>query len=109
MSDKNTKNKINFLDLLQDISEDSNIDYDVVRKVYTSMVKILIKKLFDGFCVELRGFGSFCLQKHRGHPVQFAGKKQTIGDYIVLKFSTSGSMKQRLNSNITMTQKSNGK
>lgn len=43
----------------------------------------------EGRTVCLTGFGKFYLQRHKGHPVQFAKDSVQVVDYLVYKFSAS--------------------
>lgn len=84
-------------ELLQIVSNESEIDIDTTRKVYEAFIDALVDKLMDGYRIGLTGFGTFYLQRHKGHPVQFDDKKTAIDDYNVMKFSASGLIKRRLN------------
>lgn len=94
---KNLENKTCLTQLLQSVSKESNVELSVVKVVYKSMIKNITKELLTGHKVGLTGFGSFYLQKHKGHPVQFDNKKSFIDDYNVVKFTASGPVKKMVN------------
>lgn len=86
--------------LLEQVASEANVDIEIVKKVYTVFVRVVIEELRRHKRVGLTGFGVFDAQKHKGHPVQFGATKQTIDDYVVLKFSASDAVKRMLNENI---------
>lgn len=59
-----------------------------VETIYKGIVQTLFHIVSRGDTVTLSGFGSFYVQKHKGHPVQFGGVDK-IDDYHTLKFSAS--------------------
>lgn len=76
------------------VARDSNISVENVTKAYDAIVDGIHDQLAAGNRVSLTGFGSFYLQKHKGHPVQFDGRA-VIQDYIVMKFSASDALNKR--------------
>lgn len=93
--DKN--DKICLTQLLKETSHESGVKLNVVRSVYNSLVSVLLQNLENGNRINMTGFGSFYVQKHKGHPVQFNKKKSSISDYNVVKFSVAGSVKRKFN------------
>jgi DNA-binding protein HU-beta len=67
-----------------------------VEDVYHAMLAELIELIQSGQRVSLTGFGSFYTQMHKGHPVQFGGKKDVVPAYRVFKFSASNVLNKRL-------------
>lgn len=43
----------------------------------------------EGKIVSLIGFGTFYVQRHKGHPIQFAKDVNHVKDYLVYKFSAA--------------------
>lgn len=82
------KNKISKKHFLAAVAHDSGMSIENIIKAYDAIVNGLHDQLASGNTVSLTGFGSFYLQKHKGHPVQFEGRA-VIHDYIVMKFSAS--------------------
>lgn len=94
---KINENKLCLTDLLKAVSHKSGVSLSVVRSVYDSMVDITVENLIEGRRVGMTGFGSFYIQDHKGHPVQFNNTKKSIDDYKVVKFVASGLVKKGLN------------
>lgn len=95
-NNKNSENKMCLTQLLKETAKESGVKFEVVKAVYSAMIKVLVQNLVKGFRIGLTGFGSFYLQKHKGHPIQFNDTKSSIDDYVVVKFTASGSMKKKI-------------
>lgn len=89
-----TKNKISKKHFLAAVARDSGMSVENMTKAYDAIVDGIRDQLAAGNTVSLTGFGSFYLQKHKGHPVQFEGHA-VIKDYIVMKFSASDVLNKR--------------
>ena len=88
---KNTISKKHFLAA---VARDNGMSVENITKAWDAIVNGLHDQLAAGNTVSLTGFGSFYLQKHKGHPVQFESHA-VIQDYIVMKFSTSDVLNKR--------------
>lgn len=64
--------------------------------VYEAMTAELLDLVSKGYRVSLTGFGSFYAPMHKGHPVQFGSKRDTVKDYRVFKFSASNVLNKHL-------------
>lgn len=85
----NTKRKINKNEFLSAVAKRAGVSLSTVKTVYKAFVEELKNVVCHGYDLSLTGFGSFILKKHKGHPVQFEAKTETVKDYVVLKFAAS--------------------
>lgn len=86
---KDIKRKVNKNEFLSAVSKRSGFNMTVIRAVYAALIEEIKNVVCHGYDLSLTGFGSFLLKKHKGHPVQFEAKTDTVKDYIVLKFAAS--------------------
>lgn len=86
---KNAKRKVNKNEFLSAVAKNSGFNVTVVKAVYVAFIEEIKHVVCNGYDLSLTGFGSFVLKKHKGHPVQFEAKTDTVKDYIVLKFAAS--------------------
>lgn len=80
---------------LEKVAERSGVPDDVVSAVYHTMISEIedIMRSNEKLC--LTGFGTFSLQRHKGHPVQFETEEPVVSDYVVFKFSASNVMNRK--------------
>jgi nucleoid DNA-binding protein len=90
------RQKINKNEFLQIVATKNDIDPDIVKNVYSAIVSEIKDSVCSGQDVSLTGFGTFSLKKHKGHPVQFEAKVDTVTDYVVLKFTVSDVLMTRI-------------
>lgn len=83
------KRKVNKNEFLEMIAEQNNMPLTDVRTIYDAIVDGVKTVVCNGQDLSLTGFGTFTLKKHKGHPVQFEAKSDTVQDYVVLKFAAS--------------------
>ena len=83
------KKKINKNEFLENIAAKHNISVADARSAYDLIVDEIRCVICSGSDLSVTGFGTFSLQKHKGHPVQFKSKRGTVDDYVVLKFAVS--------------------
>ena len=83
------KNKVNKNDFLEMVAKANNMPVSEVRAIYESMVDTARDILCNKQDLSLTGFGTFSLQTHKGHPVQFKEGIEKVDDYVVLKFAVS--------------------
>jgi DNA-binding protein HU-beta len=81
--------KVNRSELLERVAKKKGIQKRQLRDFYDAFVEEIKDSLCEGKDVSLTGFGTFGLQKHRGHPVQFTPDSDVVKDYVVLKFTVS--------------------
>ena len=86
---KNKKRKVNKNEFLSAVAKNSGFNVTVVKAVYTAFIEEIKNVVCNGYDLSLTRFGSFVLKKHKGHPVQFEAKTDTVKDYVVLKFAAS--------------------
>ena len=78
-------------------SEDGTVrDLYTVEEVFKACIDELIDLICAGHRVAFTGFGSFYAQLHKGHPVQFGGKKGAVRDYRVVKFASSNVLNKKV-------------
>lgn len=68
---------------------DSDVKLEAVNAIYEAITDRIVDSVKEGKRVSLAGFGSFQLQKHKGHPVRFKSGESAMPDYMVLKFTVS--------------------
>ena len=68
----------------------------IANAVYTAMIDRIFHEVANGNQIVLQGFGSFYLNEHKGHPVQFrVDDSPVLSDYLVLKFSATKTANRR--------------
>lgn len=81
--------KMSKAEFLRRVHTRSGQSQAVVNAVYKATVdELRILAIREGR-LTLTGFGTFYVQTHKGHPVQFGKKSDKIEDYAVFKFSAS--------------------
>lgn len=99
------ENKENKQMIAEEVAAALNATPDLKHRNYTAAELEIIIDMIGSQIVEIvkdgkeaffTGFGSFKLQKHKGHPVQFKSNDTEIKDYVTLKFSASSNMNSRL-------------
>ena len=84
------KNRVNKNEFLEMVAKKNNMQPSEIRTIYESMIDVAGSILCKHQDLSLTGFGTFSLQTHKGHPVQFRkNEKNTVDDYVVLKFAVS--------------------
>ena len=78
--------------------EYKNRDYTVeeIEMIFSTILEQMIETTKEGKELFFTGFGSFYLQRHKGHPVQFNSSDAEISDYVTLKFSASNNLNTKL-------------
>lgn len=95
------KNKVMKADFLAKIAEENNIDMSQLEYIYEKIFEEIYATVCNGNMLVLNGFGTFYVQKHKGHPVQFDQKNSSVmPDYLVFKFSASDVINERIRKNI---------
>lgn len=92
----NKKQKLNKNEFLSMIAKKYNVPVNDVHTVYNAFVDEIKDAVCKGHDVSLTGFGTFTLKRHKGHPVQFEAKTNTVSDYVVLKFAASDVLTTRI-------------
>lgn len=88
------KSKVSKKQFLADVAKRVGMPVEVVTTVYEGMIEETHDIVEMGKSLSLTGFGSFYLQRHKGHPVQFE-KHAAVKDYLVFKFSASDVLNRR--------------
>ena len=88
------KNKISKKQFLADVAQKNDIPVKDITKAYDALTEGIHDIVMNGTILSLTGFGSFYLQKHKGHPVQFE-RRSAVPDYVVFKFSASDVLNKR--------------
>lgn len=78
------------------VAKANNMPVSEVRVIYDSMIDTAKNILCNKQDLSLTGFGTFSLQTHKGHPVQFKEGTRKVDDYVVLKFAVSDVLMSRI-------------
>jgi nucleoid DNA-binding protein len=97
------KNKVSKKQFLADVATRVGLPVETVTSVYDGMLEETHDIVDSGKSLSLTGFGSFYLQKHKGHPVQF-DKHDKVPDYLVFKFSASDVYNRRFRKEAVQTE-----
>lgn len=89
-----TKNKVSKNQFLAEVAHNNDMSLEEVTTAYNAIVDGIHDVVASGRTLSLTGFGSFYLQRHKGHPVQFEGRAN-VGDYVIFKFSASDVLNKR--------------
>jgi nucleoid DNA-binding protein len=89
-----TKNKISKNQFLADVARNNDMSLEDITDAYNAIVNGIHDVVASGRTLSLTGFGSFYLQRHKGHPVQFEGRSN-VEDYVIFKFSASDVLNKR--------------
>lgn len=89
-------NKVNKEKFLSRVAKRAGISKSVVRKVYYAMIAEIEWIAQNEDKLTLTGFGTFYVQRHKGHPVQFGTRSTNVSDYLVFKFSASNVLNKRI-------------
>lgn len=96
MTAKNQDLRVNRGEFLNTVARKTGYERKVVIEIYHAMVEEMVNVLQSGKKLSLTGLGSFYVQQHKGHPVQFSGGSYVVDDYNVMKFSASNMMNKRV-------------
>jgi len=104
------KDKLNKSEMLACVAKQNGITHKQARAFFDSIIDYIRANICEGKDVSLTGFGTFSLQKHKGHPVQFASDTNTVKDYVVVKFTPSDALmtsirKDYENGSVTVSDK----
>lgn len=89
------KNKISKNQFLEDVARKHDMSVKDMTEAYNAIVEGIHDVVASGQTLSLTGFGSFYLQRHKGHPVQFEGNVSNVDDYVIFKFSASDVLNKR--------------
>lgn len=78
------------------VSKRSGLTKDVVGVVCDAAIEETKDIVMRGDCLAITGFGTFSVQKHKGHPVQFGDGSMAVRPYSVFKFSPSNVFSRKL-------------
>lgn len=89
--------RLNKSELIRLVADKTNNSYTDVKNIIDTFLSSIEDGLKANNVVTISGFGTFKVEVHKGHPIQFkGGVKQFIDDYPVLKFNVSKVMKDSL-------------
>lgn len=88
------KDKISKKQFLANVARKNDMPVEDITKAFDVITEGIHDTVMNGTILSLTGFGSFYLQKHKGHPVQFEGQA-AVPDYVVFKFSASDVLNKR--------------
>ena len=90
------KIKITEIELLSVVADKLDVPRSDVADIWNNIKQQIIDECSDGKTIMITGFGSFCIKRHKGHPIRFDSGTQAVSDYPVFKFSTSDILGRRL-------------
>ena len=92
------ENKMNKREFIAHMAEMNGVSEKQATDAYTMVMNSIQDAVASGVRLSLMGFGTFYLQTHKGHPVQFEGDTGTdrVHDYEVFKFSASNALNKRI-------------
>lgn len=90
------KIKITEIELLSAVADKLGVSISDVSDIWNGIKQQIISECSDGKTIMITGFGSFCIKRHKGHPIQFDSGTSAVSDYPVFKFSTSDILGKRL-------------
>lgn len=88
MADK-VKKKLNREDIVERAAKKCSLSQSEILEAVLAFEDVMKEMALEGHMVCLTGFGKFYLQRHKGHPIQFADGKSRTPDYVVYKYSAS--------------------
>lgn len=84
------QDRLNRSNLIRNIAQNMNVSETVAQRFYDVFWYEIFEAVRNGKTVSLSGIGTFRLQQHKGHPVQFqTSKAKKVDSYVVFKFSAS--------------------
>lgn len=89
------KNKISKNEFLANVAREHDMSVEDITTAYNAILDGICATVESGKSLSLTGFGSFYLQRHKGHPVNFEGKAAEVKDYVIFKFSASDVLNRR--------------
>lgn len=78
------------------MAEQNNMTREEATQAYCAVINGIKYATANGMRLQLYGFGTFYLQLHKGHKMQFQPTKNITDDYLVLKFSASSSLNKHI-------------
>ena len=82
-------NKVSKNEFISRISSRCGFSRNDVRLFYDAFIDEIRDVICEGRDLSLTGFGTFSIKQHKGHPVQFHSTGGSVDDYVVLKFTAS--------------------
>lgn len=90
------KMKVNKNEFFDIVAAKNNMPVSTIKDVYNAMLEEMKQIVCSGKELSMVGFGSFSLKVHKGHPVQFEAESNKCRDYVVLKFSASDALMDKI-------------
>lgn len=88
--------RVNKREFIARVATRSGQPRSMTSQVYEAVIEELSESIVErGEMVVLTGFGRFFTRRHKGHRVRFG--KDSVDDYLVVKFAPSRSMKRLVN------------
>lgn len=89
-------NNMTMQEFVDEIEIDNGMTKEEATMAYRAVINGIKKAVANGRRLQLYGFGTFYLQLHKGHKMQFQPTKNQTDDYLVLKFSASSSLNKHI-------------
>lgn len=90
---ENTMTMQEFVDWM---AAQNGMSREEATQAYCAVINGIKHAVSNGMRLQLYGFGTFYLQLHKGHKMQFQPTQNTTDDYLVLKFSASSSLNKHI-------------
>lgn len=86
---KKMAGKLNREDIIVRAAKKAGMTIEDMTDCVMAFEEAMVEAAMEGKTVCLTGFGKFYLQRHKGHPIQFAKDTPQVTNYLVFKFSAS--------------------
>lgn len=86
---KKMAGKLNREDIIVRAAKKAGMTIEDMTDCVMAFEEAMVEAAMEGKTVCLTGFGKFYLQRHKGHPIQFAKDTPKVTNYLVFKFSAS--------------------
>lgn len=98
--------RLNRSELIEATAQETDLSVSKVKEVVDTFLRSIEIGLKNDKIITISGFGTFKVDMHKGHPIQFkGGQKEYIEDYLVLKFNVSKVFKDGLRSEYKCSKK----
>lgn len=81
---------------IEKITKKKNCSPEEAVDIYETFMDVLTEEILKGNEIMLTGFGNFTLKYHKGHPVHFSNRRESICEYLTLRFTASNVLNSKL-------------
>lgn len=105
MKEKNKMKRINKDEFVSIAAKTAGLPVEEMQVALNAILINIPELAKQGVKVSFMNFGSFYLQSHKGHPVNFENGRKKIDDYITFKFSPSDVLNSQIRGQCKTTVK----